>query len=648
MAAADELFERNLDFFKIINPALAERLSNHEALSKLVFDEDGEPDVLFQGMKLYGKGAQKHVEQQIEQYWNSPGVITLTYDSVANMDSEGTRLLNDLKQFAEDNAVTFNEQRTTRNAFHLVVQGVGLGQHIEPLLADVKPRNLVLIEPNMEFLYQSLFCLDWKRVIGKVLEDGGNVHILTDGKSSGLIYDIRRIYTQYGRASFDGLTVYTHYENPAFYAVEKFLATQGEMLFSGLGFFEDELNMVANTYNNLKSGEEKVFLAHLDQLEFPVFIVGSGPSLDGSIEVIKANQNRAVIISCGTALLPLMRAGIKPDFHAELERGKVQIEIPEFVAQEFDISDVCLVGSTTLVPGVKEVFAKRVYYFRHMLSSFPVFSGNLLNCLRFPGPSVGNTGTSFAQDSGFRQYYFFGMDLGFVDETQHHSANTVYMEKGVKHESPINPWDRTMRGNFGGSVKAAHIYEWSRDTLEVSITNSSIGHTYYNCSDGAYIEGTVPLLPEFVDLPEPSEPKPVFVERMMSRFPVYTKQDFEKHWQDGKIIQDVREICDQMIASILDNSDLSTKRYIGELMKVVRPLAFDNSAALTVRGSTYLLLVVGEYFIDRIEQYDKKADLIGFLRDAYCRGIESMRDEVDVEISALQNTGRLLNRESWD
>jgi len=173
-----------------------------------------------------------------------------------------------------------------------------------------------------------------------------------------------------------------------------------------------------------------------------------------------------------------------------------------------------------------------------------------------------------------------------------------------------------------------------------------LGRTYYNCSDGSLIEGSVPLLPEFVDLPEPIEPKKVCVERIIDGFPTYTKAVFDAHWQDGAVIQDVRDVGDHMIEAIENNPDLSTKKFLNELVTVAKPLDYNDSATALMRGSIYLLLVVGEYHLDRVEQADKKDDLVAFVRGEYVRLIDSMCDEVAVEFSALEKTGALVNRET--
>ena len=139
MTDTEDLFKRNLDYFWEINPDLAKELDELSPLSTIVLDDDGEPDVLFQDMRLYGKGAHKHAKAQWESYWKRPGVATLSEMTVTSMDQEGDRFRTNLEAYAKDQGITFNEQRTTRNAFHLIVLGIGLGQHLEALLEEVHP-----------------------------------------------------------------------------------------------------------------------------------------------------------------------------------------------------------------------------------------------------------------------------------------------------------------------------------------------------------------------------------------------------------------------------------------------------------------------------------------------------------------------------
>ena len=54
--------------------------------------------------------------------------------------------------------------------------------------------------------------------------------------------------------------------------------------------------------------------------KLPVFVIGSGPSLDNDIPFIRKNQDKAIVVACGTAIDTLYHAGIKPDFYACTER----------------------------------------------------------------------------------------------------------------------------------------------------------------------------------------------------------------------------------------------------------------------------------------------------------------------------------------
>lgn len=54
----------------------------------------------------------------------------------------------------------------------------------------------------------------------------------------------------------------------------------------------------------------------------PVIIVGAGPSLDKNIRQLESAQGRAFIIACDTALKPLIKEGIMPDFFVVVDAEK--------------------------------------------------------------------------------------------------------------------------------------------------------------------------------------------------------------------------------------------------------------------------------------------------------------------------------------
>ena len=98
------------------------------------------------------------------------------------------------------------------------------------------------------------------------------------------------------------------------------IMNDNSFLMAAMGFLEDELDMVRNSYHNLKSGNCKYYLKPDDKHSIPAFVVAGGPSLDNDLEFLKTHQDAAIIVSCGTALSILLYAGITPDFQVEMEK----------------------------------------------------------------------------------------------------------------------------------------------------------------------------------------------------------------------------------------------------------------------------------------------------------------------------------------
>lgn len=94
-------------------------------------------------------------------------------------------------------------------------------------------------------------------------------------------------------------------------------------MIQGWVFFDDGIMALAHFLESIKLGVpiiKKNVPLDVDIANTPVFIIGNGPSLDQSIEMIKAQQDKAIIISCGSALSALYNYGIDIDFHCEQER----------------------------------------------------------------------------------------------------------------------------------------------------------------------------------------------------------------------------------------------------------------------------------------------------------------------------------------
>jgi len=633
------LFEQNLEFFAENFPPLHALLQNHEAQAEVVFDDDDDPDVVFQETPFYQQGARKHAEKQMEKYKAAPNRICMGAVTVGATDTDSQPVLENMLARAAGAGITFSATHTSLVSYHAVCLGFGLGQHIDQLVETTQCRNLIIVEPNTEFLYQSLFVFDWQAFGAACREDNRWFHLLTDRNPAYLLNNLRVIYRQYGVSSFDGMHIFEHYSNPIFEPLKSFFKNDADLLFSGVGYFDDELNMIGNTYEMLASGEEKIFNWSSKNPGFPVFIIGSGPSLDQAKDVILEHQERAIIVSCGTSLGACLRMGIQPDFHVEMERGKAQFDLSsELVAEGHNLDDIWLIASTTLVPNIKKLFKKRAFFFRQTLSSYPVFSGLPTQCVRYPSPSVTNSGLSFAQDVGFREFYFFGIDLGFKDADHHHSDATSY------HEHWTEKHDRSFAGNFGGRILSNYFYSWIRDGIKGAVADYGTGFKYYNCSDGAVMDNVIPMLPQCLSLPPKNKPKHQVVAEITARFTPYTRDIFDGYWRDGAIVKNVQAVAKSLTLCVEDHGDLYDKKYAQEINVVLDLINYSDGAKLVSRGTVMQAILAVEYYLDRIEQEDKRDLLAKIVAEELITCFKTLADVAEKEFIILAQTGRLDER----
>ena len=635
---AKDLFEKNISYFQNKMPDICAKAVKYKPESSFVFDDDGEPDLVIRGERMYGLGAKKLAEKQIDRFKNSDVRLKIRPVSSDNLDLDGKKFLYKVMERAVDAGITFGRWNHSPNVYHAVSLGCGLGAHLDALAEETQCQNLIVAEPNYEFFYQSLHCFDWADFIDRLLADGRQLQLVLEDNYDDLIIRIRTSLIHVNPVSYDGTSIFVHYDHPILRKANNYLANESGVLLQGWGYFEDEINMISNVHANLKRGREITYQRKNTRQNFPIFIVGSGPSLDKHLDIIRENAEKAIIVSCGTALRPLLTAGIEPDFHMELERGPNLLDVYEKLVRDVDVSNVTLVASTTCQPKLQEFFPKRLYYFREPLSVYPLFGKSIDSCVRFPSPTVTNVGLSFAQDLGFREYYFFGIDLGSKDISRHHSQAAHYYADDAAY--PDFDKNLTFKGNFGGTVYSLDIFSWTKDSLEGAIRLFTMGHTYYNCSDGAAIKGALPKLASTLTLKNLTIKKEDFVQNLIKEFPVYSDQDFREHWNALGLTEEIVRVVEDC-KEVLENTDeLRTKKYLNSLMNIMMPFKNRETARMIIGGSLAMTLMVGEYYLDRVMEKDKLDLMEGIVKDEYKRMLDTLKDQALKEIQAIDEGTR--------
>jgi hypothetical protein len=641
MENRESLFKRNLKAFEQYFPYIYPGLLAHQPASKLIDVGEDDFDIEFQGATFYNGGCKASVAKQMENY-RPNGMRLMVHPPHTNtLDLVAGQFVTRLLRSSVDAGMQFLASPTTEEAFHLVLFGAGLAQHIDPLLEITKARSICILEPNLECLWQSLHVYDWTPLLSR---NGENLHSV-----SVLVSDDPIVLSNYARqhcryrspVAIDWAFCFLHYNNAILQQAMQMLKRDAHLMISGLGFMVDEFEMVRATYHNYNAEGFKLYRQLRQDLRAPAFVVGSGPSLDSEFDFLRKHQHNAVIFACGTSVAALMANGIRPDFCLILENGDINYEIMSQINAQHGISDIPLIASATVSPLLKKVFKNIIYFQRSALSSFAVF-GNPANVLTEAGPTVTNTGVHSALEMGFREIYLFGVDLGGRSKGRHHSVYSPYTQEDaeVKLEQDLFEFegalDRPLPGNFGGIVLADVNFVWSRDTMERMIERHRVGHIIYNCSDGLRIAGTIPKMSSSVKLKDDPELKRRTLEAVQTGMEEWASWRFTSLWGRQDWQKQVHDLLDEMMTIARDETsdipDVCSRMAVRLINDHERTPTF---AEFFIRGSVFLTMLVTDFYYKRQMEADRQAEFDDIVRREILATLEYMRKLTDIFFEKL-------------
>lgn len=387
----------------------------------------------------------------------------------------------------------------------IIMFGLGVGYQLESLLANHTVEKLFLCEPNTDFFYASLFAIDWQHIFAIVDQTKARIYLNIGDDGSHLFRDLLRQFHSIGPYILNNTYFYQSYYNASLNSAIAQLREQLQIVISMGEYFDHAYYGIEHTKEGfrrnipvlLKNPASKL---SYDDKEVPVFIVGNGPSLDLSIEAIKEWHEQAIIISCGTALQALHRHGITPDFHAEIEQNRSTFDWAMLIDDLDYLKTITLISCNGIHPDTCELYKDVLVAFKEgessTVSALSVIGSQHFEVLQHSFPTVSNFVTNIVSVIGFEHIYLMGVDLGFIDLKHHHSKSSGYYQKDGKETYDYlakNNMSLIVPGNFRPTVNTKHEFKISRQIIEQVTGKKPRQQTFYNCSDGAKINGTNPL-----------------------------------------------------------------------------------------------------------------------------------------------------------
>ena len=548
------LFDRNVSFFRLDSPDISEIIDKHPVdPARLIQVGDDDWDVLVEGEKrLYGQGARAYSNAHVDSFWTHIDrqrlCLTPPHTTDISGDAHATEFMRTILERAVESGVQFYERRCDNSAANVVVFGIGLAQHLPLLAKRSECESVIIIEPSADLFLLSLYTFDWRGFIENLRTKDGDARIFLTADTSFAAYSIMGLLNDRYPPLIDGTLFYRHYDSPVLDETNREFATNyASQVATGFGFVEDDLLMITNSVRNLENFEGHTFRQGIAAMTLPAFIVGSGPSFDRTVDTVRKYADRAIIISCGTGLRLLLSHGIVPDVHAELENVPAAYDIIARGATEHDFRKTLLLATTTVDPRIPPMFDDTVFFFRDGPASYPLFNLGENSTVKNAHPLVSNLAMSFAREIGCPEIYLFGVDLGTRDAAVHHSKESPYTKGEL-----VYPFPSTLRteANFGGTVFSHVFYMQSKRVKEFEIRENGAGVAYFNCSDGARVEGIMPLKAEDVRIGAGDQAKHAVKAALLAAFMPYDNSVFIDQWPNRNVLGALDSFTDRLESTV--------------------------------------------------------------------------------------------------
>jgi hypothetical protein len=573
---------------------------------------------------FYREDAVRFAETQLAKWRERPGRFYM----------EPPSLRKDLPQMQDHVAVALYEHFRGRaiapdpedppsdGGGYLLVYGIGLGLHLPALFRETPVRHIILIEEHFEFLAHSLGLVEWAELLERLDANGQTLNILIGEDPAVVEARVHWLMRGRGFGLIDGSYIYSHYRSTMLDLAHKYFVKDLPLLPVSIGYWEDEQVMLENgTANLCRYSFRLLDIRPRLQVDIPAFIVGSGPSLDASIEHIKRLRGQAVIFSSGTALQPLLRHGIRPDFHCELENGWGSTQHVFRAAERFDLTGITLIASTTVHPIMPALFDRRIFYFRDSVASTPLWCPDGLG-IHGTAPTCTNLALRAALIMAFQDIYLFGIDLGARDPRAHHAKDTFYGEDSLAAAAQVTDPNKVMNielpANFGGLARTNQILHWARMMMAQAIEVFSNARIY-NCSDGASIPGTMPKLARSIRLDVPANRRDAVVQRLWRDLAACEPGQLAP----AETLRALQASCDEQyrnLANMVDEALRDRTDFVAFYERVEplldnrKPARFQKVFRAANVGTLMMCFQIGYYFYNRIPRSERGAMTAVFLR----------------------------------
>jgi hypothetical protein len=268
-------------------------------------------------------------------------------------------------------------------------------------------------------------------------------------------------------------------------------------------------------------------------------LVAAGPSLDRNVHLLRHLKGRALLAVVGTALGPVVRAGVEPDLVFSIDGGEANEDHfrrvgPVPCAGFFDVTVYPAVPRYLTGPRFFGVFHP------HFADWYAAALGGFPHRYR-TGPSVANAALNVLADMGCTDIVLVGQDLAYTDGRTH-SRGTAHCRAADRART------LTVPAVGGGTVATSPEMYWMLRQLEEDIRRLPEGVRVWDATGGGALKlGAAVCSLEEVAAALPSGPPEAFPRLLAGLFAAGRAAPARRHRQGAvRALAELAEACRTM------------------------------------------------------------------------------------------------------
>jgi hypothetical protein len=421
--------------------------------------------------------------EDAKSYKNAP-IIDSSYSASAPIISYAN-------QYAQKNDAKM------KKLYKYIFFGTGLGTHLPYIHQKLNSNVYFIVEQNLELFRLSLFVTNYR----SLTLNGAILYFSVFEEYDEFIENAKRffnemfIYNQYLK-----YFAMLNFPDERIKDFQKFILGQGYLVFN----YSAMTLSIIRPLEHLKSHYRILnisarLLENSNVQDKPFLILGAGPSLHKNITWLQENQEKFIIVAVSAMLSTLEEHNIKPAIITHTHGFDDALPHVQKVKDMSFFDDTLLLFSTFTTPAFLSYFKKENLF---------LFQGTSTFKERFSGLGSSNIGAltyGLLTKFGIKNIYLLGLDFALDSDTgASHSASHSYVKQLDTKKTEYNLEEdisyiesvMTSKGNFQEKVKTNLIFDGFKKQCELFNKIFPVdGSKSYNLSDGAYIEGTIPLQP---------------------------------------------------------------------------------------------------------------------------------------------------------